>query len=154
VNFIRIGDKTNIQDHSTLHVTRVKSPLRIGNEVTIGHRVMIHGCTLGDRILVGMGAVIMDDVVIGNDCIIGAGALVTQGVQIPPQSLVIGSPAKAVRQLTPEELAFLSKSAANYVGDSVEYQGYVHGPARLGSNNHDLESFTDDFDGGFEGENR
>jgi carbonic anhydrase/acetyltransferase-like protein (isoleucine patch superfamily) len=154
VNFIRIGSKTNIQDHSMLHVTRVKSPLHIGDEVTIGHRVMLHGCRLGNRILVGMGAIIMDDAEIGDDCMIGAGALVTKGVKIPPKSLVIGAPAKVVRSLTEEELAFLPKSAANYVGDSIEYQGYVHGPARLGTNNHDLESFSDDFDGSFEGENR
>lgn len=141
VNFIRIGDSTNIQDHSMLHVTRVKSPLRIGNEVTVGHRVTLHGCTIGNRILIGMGAIILDDAEIGDDCIIGAGTLVTKKTKIPPKSLVIGSPGKVVRSLNDEELAFLKKSAANYVADGIEYHGYVHGPKKLGSSNKDLESF-------------
>jgi carbonic anhydrase/acetyltransferase-like protein (isoleucine patch superfamily) len=154
VHRIRIGSKTNIQDHSMLHVTRVKSPLKIGDEVTVGHRVTIHGCTLGNRILVGMGAIILDDAEIGDECIIGAGTLITKKTKIPPRSLVLGSPGKVVRGLTEEELAFLSKSAANYVGDATEYQGYVPGPARLGQNNSDLEVFSDDFDGNFEGDDR
>jgi carbonic anhydrase/acetyltransferase-like protein (isoleucine patch superfamily) len=147
VHSIRIGNRTNIQDHSMLHVTRIKSPLKIGDEVTIGHRVTLHGCTLGNRILVGMGAIILDDVIIGDDCIIGAGTLVTKRTQIPPKSLVLGSPGKVIRALTDEELAYLTKSAENYVGDSVEYYGYVPGPVRLGSNNSDLELF-----GEFEGD--
>ena len=154
VNLIRIGSKTNIQDHSTLHVTRTKSPLHIGDEVTVGHRVMLHGCTLGNRILVGMGAIIMDDAVIGDDCMIGAGTLITRGMKIPPRSLVIGSPGRVTRSLTEAELAFLPKSAANYIADSIEYHGYVPGPVRLGSSTSDLEVFGDDFDGSFEGEGR
>jgi carbonic anhydrase/acetyltransferase-like protein (isoleucine patch superfamily) len=138
VNWIRIGDRTNIQDQSLLHVTRKTSPLLIGDEVTVGHRVTLHGCTIGDRCLIGMGAVILDDAEIGHDCIVGASALVTKGVKIPPKSLVIGAPAKVARPLTQEELEFLKKSAANYVGDSVEYRTYVRGPERLGSNPHEL----------------
>lgn len=134
VNWIKIGSRTNVQDHSMLHVTRVKSPLTIGDEVTIGHRVTLHGCTLGNRILVGMGAIVMDDAVIGDDCIIGAGALVTKGTKVPPKSLVLGSPAKVVRELKPDEIEFLKKSAANYVGDSAEYRENCPGPAWVGKN--------------------
>ena len=130
-----------------LHVTRPKqadakgkgSPLVIGDDVTVGHRVTLHGCTLGNRILVGMGAIIMDDAEIGDDCIVGAGALVTKGTKVPAGSLVMGAPAKVARPLKPEELAFLPKSAANYVRDSIEYHGYVPGPRRLGSNDSDLQ---------------
>jgi carbonic anhydrase/acetyltransferase-like protein (isoleucine patch superfamily) len=92
--------------------------------------------------LIGMGAILLDDAVVGDDCIIGAGALLTKGMVIPPGSLVIGMPAKVARALKPEELAFLPKNAANYVGDLVEYRGAIPGPARLGSNS-DLEGFSD-----------
>lgn len=145
VNFIRIGARTNIQDHSMLHVTRKKCPLHIGDEVTIGHRVTLHGCTVGNRILIGMGAILMDDCEIGDDCIIGAGALVTQGTKIPPKSLVIGSPARVKRALKAEEIAFLKQSAENYVGDAAEYYRYVHGPAKVGADNTDL-NVDDDTD--------
>jgi carbonic anhydrase/acetyltransferase-like protein (isoleucine patch superfamily) len=144
VHSIRIGTRTNIQDHSMLHVTRGQSPLKIGDEVTVGHRVTLHGCTVGNRVLIGMGAIVLDDAIIGDDCIIGAGALVTKGVKIPPGSLVIGSPGKVARALKPEELAFLPKSAENYVNDSAEYRGYVRGPQRLGQEDLDLEQLQYD----------
>ena len=118
---IRIGHRTNIQDHAMLHATRRVCPLEIGDEVTIGHRACLHGCRVGSRVLIGMGAILMDEVTVGDDCIIGAGALLTKGTEIPSGSLVMGSPAKVVRSLKPDELAFLKKSAANYVGDSAEY---------------------------------
>lgn len=121
VHSIRIGARTNIQDHSMLHVTRRKASLTIGNDVTIGHRVTLHGCTLGDRILVGMGAIIMDGAEIGDDCLIGAGSLVTQGFKAPPGSLVLGSPARVVRAVKDEERAFFKQSALNYVGDAQNY---------------------------------
>jgi gamma-carbonic anhydrase len=139
VHRIRIGTRTNIQDHSMLHVTRDQSPLTIGDEVTIGHRATLHGCTVGNRVLVGMGAIILDDAVIGDDCVIGAGALVTKGTQVPPGSLVIGAPGKVARPLRPEELKFLPQSAENYVRDAMEYYGYVRGPERLGARDQDLE---------------
>lgn len=141
VNTIKIGARTNIQDHSMLHVTRRTSPLVVGDEVTVGHRVTLHGCTLKNRILVGMGAIIMDDAVIEDDCIIGAGALVTKGTHVPARSLVIGSPAKVVRELKPEEIEFLKKSAANYVGDAAQYRSYVLGARKMGHQ----ESESDDF---------
>lgn len=133
VHSIRIGTRTNIQDHSMLHVTRKKSPLNIGDSVTVGHRVLLHGCTVGNRVLVGMGSVVMDDAVIGDDCVIGAGSLVTEGKKFPPRSLILGSPAKVIRELTKEEIGFLEKSAENYVRDSAEYRGYVRSPERLGA---------------------
>lgn len=132
VNTIKIGSRTNIQDHSMLHVTRRTSPLVVGDEVTVGHRVTLHGCTLKNRILVGMGAIIMDDAVIEDDCIVGAGALVTKGTHVPAGSLVMGSPAKVARPLKPEEIAFLKKSAENYVGDAAGYRAYVLGARRMG----------------------
>jgi carbonic anhydrase/acetyltransferase-like protein (isoleucine patch superfamily) len=144
VNGIKIGERTNIQDHSVLHTTRVKSPLTIGDEVTVGHRATLHGCTVGSRVLVGMGAILLDDCVIGDDCIVGAGALVTRGTQVPAGSLVVGAPAKVARSLKPEELAFLKQSAQNYVDDSREYQGYLRGPQRHDSDNADLEYFEEE----------
>ncbi len=126
VNSIRIGSRTNIQDGSVLHVTRDKmpmkgAPLKIGDDVTIGHRVTLHGCTLKNRILVGMGATILDGAVINDDSIVAAGALVTKDKTFPPRSLIQGSPAKVVRELTPEEVSMLKSSADNYVGDAKFY---------------------------------
>lgn len=144
VHSIKVGNRTNVQDHSMLHVTRGQSPLVIGDEVTVGHRATLHGCTIGNRVLIGMGAIILDDAVIGDDCIIGAGALVTKGTKVPNGSLVIGMPAKVVRPLKKEELDFLPKSADNYVKDAMEYYSYVRGPELLGKNDKDLEDFTGD----------
>lgn len=115
VHFIRIGDRTNVQDLSVLHVTRKTHPLLIGNEVTVGHHVTLHGCTVLDRVLVGMGAILLDGAVIGEGSIIGAGALVTEGMKIPPGSLALGAPARVKRALTKEESDFLSQSAQSYV---------------------------------------
>ncbi|RYZ61294.1 MAG: gamma carbonic anhydrase family protein [Proteobacteria bacterium] len=143
VNWIKIGERTNIQDLTMLHVHRNHRPLLIGNEVTVGHRVMIHGCTIGDRCLIGMGSIIMDGAVIGEDCIIGAGAIVTENTVIPPRSLVIGVPGRVKRELTGDEIAYLKKSAENYVQDSREYRSYLSGPVRYGVNNDDLENLDD-----------
>ncbi len=115
VHFIRIGRRTNIQDLSVLHVTRKTHPLVIGDEVTVGHHVTLHGCAVRDRVLVGMGAILLDGAEIGEGSIVGAGALITEGMKIPPGSLVIGVPAKVKRPLTAEESAFLAQSAQNYV---------------------------------------
>jgi len=154
VHRIRVGSRTNIQDHSMLHVTRKKSSLSVGDEVTVGHRVTLHGCTIGNRVLVGMGAIIMDDAVIGDDCIIGAGSLVTQRTQIPSGMLALGSPAKVIRPLNDEEKQFLKRSAENYVGDLKEYYRYVSGPPKLGNDMGDLERFDHDFGPDFEQEFR
>jgi carbonic anhydrase/acetyltransferase-like protein (isoleucine patch superfamily) len=121
VETIKIGKRTNIQDLSMLHVDRRDCPLVIGDDVTVGHRVTLHGCTVGNRVLVGMGATVMNQAIIGDDSIVGAGALITEGKVFPPKSLIVGVPAKLVRELNAEEIAFLPKSANNYVGDSREY---------------------------------
>ncbi len=139
VHRIQIGSRTNVQDHAMLHVTRGKSPLTVGHQVTIGHHAVLHGCRLGNLILVGMGAILMDDVEIADECLIGAGTLLTQGMKIPPCSLVLGSPGKVVRTLTQEERQFLKQSAENYVNDAIEYHGNVAGPRRVGSHDLDLE---------------
>ena len=100
---IRIGSGTNIQENAVLHVS-VGCPLSVGDNVTVGHNVVLHGCTIHDNVLVGMGSVGMDAAVIGSDCIIGAGSLVTQRKQFPPRMLIMGSPARAVRELADEEI--------------------------------------------------
>ncbi|MBY6064300.1 gamma carbonic anhydrase family protein [Pseudidiomarina sediminum] len=121
VNFIRIGARTNVQDNCVLHVSRKSAgrpdghPLIIGDDVTVGHHVMLHGCTLGSRILVGMSAVIMDGAVVEDDVIIGAGSLVPPGKRLASGFLYVGSPVKQARPLTAEEKAFLPVSASNYV---------------------------------------
>jgi len=122
VNFVKIGSRTNIQDLCVLHVTHDTHPLIIGDDVTVGHHVVLHGCTIKDRVLVGMGAILMDGVVIGEECIIGAGALITEGTVIPPRSLVLGSPARIKRPVTEEERAWIKQSAANYVRYAAEHR--------------------------------
>jgi carbonic anhydrase/acetyltransferase-like protein (isoleucine patch superfamily) len=127
VHYIRIGNRTNVQDLCMLHVTHDMHPLIIGDDVTIGHHVVLHGCTVKDRVLIGMGAIIMDGAVIGEDCVVGAGALVTEGAIVPPKSLILGSPAKVKRPVTEEELAWIRESAQNY----IEYaRQYVSDPAK------------------------
>jgi carbonic anhydrase/acetyltransferase-like protein (isoleucine patch superfamily) len=121
VNFIRIGDRTNVQDLCMLHVTHDTHPLIIGSGVTVGHNVVLHGCTVKDRVLVGMGAIIMDGVVIGEDSVVGAGALVVEGTVVPPKSLILGSPARVRRPVTEKELAWITESADNYVKYARQY---------------------------------
>ena len=122
VHKIRIGDRVSVQDLSMVHVTHYKkpdksdgSPTIIGNDVTVGHKVMLHGCTIEDACLIGMSATILDDAVIGKESIVGAGALVTKGKKFPPRSLILGSPAKVVRELTEDEVKELYNSASRYV---------------------------------------
>ncbi len=128
VNHIKIGDRTNVQDLSMIHVTHYKKedmsdgyPTVIGNDVTVGHRVMLHGCTIEDACLIGMSATILDGAIIGKESIVGAGALVTQNKHFPPRSLILGSPAKVVRELTQEEVDELYASAARYVSFKDKY---------------------------------
>ncbi|MDA0692377.1 MAG: gamma carbonic anhydrase family protein [Nitrospinae bacterium] len=121
VNHIRIGKYTNIQDGCVLHVARRTLPLLIGDEVTVGHNVVLHACTIGSQCLIGMGAIVMDGADIGEQSIVGAGSLVTPGTKIPPRSLVLGSPARVKRELTEEEIRGIRESAANYVGDIENY---------------------------------
>jgi len=121
VHHIRIGARTNIQDNSTVHGTRDRWPAIIGADVTVAHGVILHGCTIADRCLIGMGAIVMDGAEIGEDCIVAAGALVTPGTKIPASHLVIGSPAAVARPLRPEEIAHIKQSALNYVAYAESY---------------------------------
>ncbi|MDO6582878.1 gamma carbonic anhydrase family protein [Photobacterium sp. 2_MG-2023] len=127
VNHIKIGERTNVQDGTVLHVTRRSNsnpdghPLIIGDDVTIGHKAMLHGCRVGNRILIGMGAILLDGAVIEDDVIIGAGTLVPPGKVLQSGYLYVGSPAKQARPLTDAELAFLPQSADNYVRLKDEY---------------------------------
>lgn len=129
VHFITIGDRSNIQDLSMIHVTHHKkddmsdgNPTHIGNDVTVGHRVMLHGCTIEDACLIGMSATILDGAVIGRESIVGAGSLVTKNKKFPPRSLIMGSPAKVVRELSDEEVEELYASAKRYVKFKNEYK--------------------------------
>ncbi|MCF6335419.1 MAG: gamma carbonic anhydrase family protein [Spirochaetales bacterium] len=117
---IKIGRNSNIQDNSVIHVGH-NVPTLIGNNVTIGHRVLLHGCTIEDGCLIGMGAIILDNSTIGSESIVGAGALVTMGKKFPPRSLIIGSPARAIRSLTEDEVEGIRKNVASYVEISAIY---------------------------------
>ena len=121
VHYIRMGNRTNVQDLCMLHVTHDTHPLIIGNEVTIGHSVVLHGCTIKDRVLVGMGAIVMDGAVIGEDSVVGAGALVVEGTVVPPKSVILGSPGRVRRGVSDAELAWIKESAANYVKYARQY---------------------------------
>lgn len=122
IEAITVGSETNIQEHALLHTSHGRSPAAVGSQCTIGHKAIIHGCTVGDRCLVGMGAIILDDAVIEDECLIGAGALIPEGMHVPKRSLVIGMPGKVVRELTEEEAANLTKSAADYVDVGQMYR--------------------------------
>lgn len=121
VHDIKIGDRTNIQDGSVLHCTSPQSfgpdgyPLVIGDDVTVGHKAILHGCTIKDRVLIGMGAIVMDGVIVESDVIIGAGSIVSPGKTLTQGGLYVGAPAKRVRDLRQEELDFLGYSAEHYV---------------------------------------
>jgi carbonic anhydrase/acetyltransferase-like protein (isoleucine patch superfamily) len=111
---IQIGEGTNIQDGSVLHADS-GVPLTIGKHVTVGHMVQLHGCTVGDGSLIGIGAIVLNGAKIGKNCLVGAGSLVTEGKEFADGSMILGSPAKVVRQLTPEQIDGLRRSAQNYV---------------------------------------
>jgi carbonic anhydrase/acetyltransferase-like protein (isoleucine patch superfamily) len=127
VNCITIGKRSNIQDGSVLHVTHAGkhydgSPLVIGDDVTVGHKVILHACTIGNRCLIGMGAIIMDKTVVEDDVIIGAGSLIAESKTLQSGYLYLGSPAKKIRQLTERELKFLRYSAEHYVELANEHR--------------------------------
>lgn len=119
---VRIGARTNLQDNSTVHVTTGRWPTIIGDDVTIGHGVVLHGCNIGDRCLVGIGAVVLDGCEIGNDSMIAAGSLVTPGSKLEPGHLMMGSPARITRALSDQERRFLIESARNYVETADRYR--------------------------------
>ena len=132
VHWIRIGHQTNLQDGTIVHVMRGTHPTTIGDEVTVGHGVILHGCTVHDRCLIGMGAVLLNGVEVGSDTIVAAGALLAEGTSVPPGTLVMGSPAKVRRGLTAEEVASIRGYAERYVGYRLEYMGTGpgHGTSR------------------------
>ena len=118
---ITVGRGSNIQDASVLHAD-IGKPLTIGENVTVGHQVMLHGCTIGDESLIGIGAIVLNGAKIGRHCLVGAGALVTEGKEFPDGSMIIGSPAKAVRQLTPEQIEGLKLSAQHYMDNALRFR--------------------------------
>jgi len=122
VNHVRVGSRTNIQDHSILHVTSGTHPTSVGDDVTLGHRVTLHGCTVKDRCLIGIGAVVLDGAVVGEDSMVGAGSLVPPGMVVPPGTLALGSPARVKRELTGEEMAHLRRSAQSYAAYAEQYR--------------------------------
>lgn len=122
VHRIRIGARTNLQDQATVHVTNGRWPTTLGDDITVAHGVILHGCTIGNRCLIGIGAIVLDGAVLESDCMVAAGSLVAPRTRIPAGSLVMGSPAKVVRPLKPEELEHLRQSAANYVGYAKAYR--------------------------------
>ena len=121
VNYIRIGRRSNVQDLTVVHVMRDTNPTMIGNDVTIGHAAVIHGCTIEDRCLIGMGAILLNGVRVGTGSIVAAGSLCPEGMVIPPGSMVMGLPAKVRRPLTPEEDASIQRYADNYVRNRLDY---------------------------------
>lgn len=118
---ISVGKGSNVQDNSVLHADN-GMPLVIGEGVTVGHQVMLHGCTVGNHSLIGIGAIVLNGAKIGNNCLVGAGALVTEGKEFPDGSMIIGSPAKAVRMLSPEQIEGLKMSAKHYVDNAIRYK--------------------------------
>ena len=122
VNFIRVGARTNLQDGTVVHVTTARHPTVLGDDVTVGHRVVLHGCTVHDRCLIGIGAIVLDGAVVGPDAMVGAGALVPPGAVVAPGTLVLGAPARPKRPLTPEEIDGLRRSAAHYVELAARYR--------------------------------
>jgi carbonic anhydrase/acetyltransferase-like protein (isoleucine patch superfamily) len=118
---IAIGARTNVQEGAVMH-SDAGVPLTIGADVTVGHQAMLHGCTIGDHVLVGMGATVLNGAVIGDGCLIGAGALVTEGKEFPPRSLIVGSPAKAIRTLDEATVERLKRSAASYVEKAGQFR--------------------------------
>ncbi len=123
VHSIRIGERTNIQDGSVVHVTRGRAPVTMGGDVTIAHSATIHGCTIEDRVLVGMSATILDGARVGSDAIVGAGCLVPPGFVVPAGTLVTGVPARIKRDLTPDEREHILWYADNYVNYRLNYMG-------------------------------
>lgn len=122
VHYVRIGARTNVQDAVVIHVTTGRWPTVLGEDVTVGHRAVLHGCRIGHRCLIGIGAIVLDGAEVGDDCVVGAGALIPPGAKIPPGHLVLGVPGKIVRQLTDEEKQANLESARHYVAHAQRYR--------------------------------
>jgi len=122
VNYIRIGDETSVQDNSVLHVDHRVYPCVVGNRVTVGHNVVLHGCVVEDEALIGIGAIVLNGASIGAGAVVAAGALVPEGMQVPANALVMGAPAKVKRDVTEEEQARFRKNCDNYVRITAIYK--------------------------------
>jgi carbonic anhydrase/acetyltransferase-like protein (isoleucine patch superfamily) len=121
VHFIKMGDKVNVQDGAVIHCTYKKAPTTIGNNVSIGHNAIVHGCTIKDNVLVGMGSIIMDDCVVESNCIIAAGAVLTKGTHVPSGTIYAGMPAKKIKDISPE----LSTGEINRIAEAyITYSGW------------------------------
>ena len=118
---IEVGEGSNVQDSCVLH-TDPGFPLSIGKDVTVGHKVMLHGCTIGDNSLIGIGSTILNGAIIGDNCLVGAHSLITEGKSFPDNSLILGSPAKVVRELSDEEIAGIRASATHYVINAARFR--------------------------------
>ena len=121
---IRIGARSNVQDGSVLHVDE-GIPLTIGEDVTIGHQVMLHGCTIGDGSLIGMQAIVLNGAIIGNGCLVGAGALVSEGKSFPAHMMILGSPARVIRELQPDHVERMRRAAAHYIDEAMRYRQHA-----------------------------
>ena len=118
---IIIGKETNIQEHAMIHTSHGRAPAQIGSEVTIGHRAIIHGASVGNRCLIGMGSIILDEAKIGDESIVGAGTVVTEGKTFPPRSLILGTPGKVVRALSDKEIENITRNASSYRKLAIKY---------------------------------
>jgi len=127
VESITVGAESNIQDLCVVHGTTGRWSVTIGRQVTVGHRAILHGCTIGDRVLVGMGAIVMDGAIVGEDSLLGAGSLISPGMQIPAGSLVLGSPGRVIRPLRSEERDEIINSAKRYVSLAREHRESGYG---------------------------
>jgi carbonic anhydrase/acetyltransferase-like protein (isoleucine patch superfamily) len=127
IESIRIGARSNVQDNSTIHVVGGRWPTIIGDDVTVGHAVVLHGCTVGNHALIGMGSIVLDGAEIGAECLVGAGAVVTPGTKVAPRGLVLGNPGRRVRDLNADDLERLHHATANYVELAQRYRalGFV-----------------------------
>lgn len=119
--WIEVGERSNVQDHAVLH-TDMGFPLRLGRQVTVGHRAMLHGCTVGDGSLIGIGSVVLNGAVIGRSSLVGANALVTEGKTFPDGALILGSPARVVRMLSDEQIEGLRRSAELYIAQAARHR--------------------------------
>lgn len=119
---IRVGARTNVQDNSVVHITADEAPTTIGDDVTVGHAAIIHGCTLGDRCLIGMGSVVLDGAVVGDDCFVAAGSLIAPGTIVPAGSFVLGRPARVKRPVETREIEWARNAARHYVGYARDFR--------------------------------
>ena len=126
INPVRVGTGTNLQEHALLHTSTGLGPCIVGDYVTVGHRAILHGCTVGNRCIIGMGATILDGAEIGDDCIIGANSLITMNTKIPSGSMVFGSPGKVVRPLTDDERLQIEENATHYIAVAHTYAAWFH----------------------------